>query len=373
MEREYKDYMKCICYIDHLSNGGAQRVMSILANALAERGYEVVLITDIRLSEYKEYLIDKRIKRVILHSDSKRRKISRNTLRLYLLRKYIKKEKPQVVISFLGGCNIRMLISTIGIHVKKIVSVRSDPNREYGTSLIVKQIVNNLFKKADGVVFQTKGAMEYFANKIKQKSTVILNPISDDFYFEEINVNQENNIIFVGCLRPEKNVQMLIRAFSQIADENDYKLLICGDGPEKSVLNNLVRNLHLEDRVIFRGHVDYIRDELKRSKIFVLTSDYEGMPNALMEAMAMNMACIATDCPCGGPKELALRGDELVLVPAGNDNALSKQLRLVIGNDNLRMELANNAKKRAEDFRTNIICDQWEVYIDRIVNDRKMV
>ena len=164
---------KLLCYIDHMGRGGAQRVMCVLIRYFSEQGYEVVLVNDYKRDEaLPHYDVPDAVKRIYLRNTIKGNPISKNMKRIAALRKAVKKEKPDLVLSFLGAPNMRMLIATIGVDVGKVVSVRNDPKREYGTGKIKRWLVNQLFRKADGVVFQTGDAKLYFDPAIGKRSRI---------------------------------------------------------------------------------------------------------------------------------------------------------------------------------------------------------
>ena len=124
----------------------------------------------------------------------------------------------------------------------------------------------------------------------------------------------------------------------------------------------------MEDRIIFAGDTNNVPEKLASCKIFVLSSDYEGMPNALMEAMASGVPCVSTDCPCGGPKELIINNQDGVLVPINDVDRMSSALSELLRNDRLRKKLGDNAKKRAEKFKAERIYSIWKQYFEKVIN-----
>lgn len=357
---------KLLFYIDSIGKGGgAQRVMSSLVNELSKRRYEIILVNDIKFHG-EEYDIDKSIKRYYLDRRTYGGHVFKSIARILSLRKVVKREKPGVIISFLGRPNIRCLVATFGMRVCKIVSVRNDPYREYTNNKILRGIVNLLFFTADGYVFQTEDAKKYFNKRIQKKARVIANPISETFYNSTRTANDSHIILYAGRLERQKNVQMLIRAFAIASrEEMGYKLRICGEGALREELGELVAKEGLMNRVVFGGYRPDIEKELVEAEIFVLSSDYEGMPNSLMEAMAVGLPCISTDCPCGGPRELSGSG-ALCLVPVGDTDALAYELKTFMMNENKRKDMGQKSRARAESFRLGTICDAWESYIKEV-------
>lgn len=355
MQRKY------IFYIDSMQLGGANRVMANLVNYFSSIGTQVVLINDIVPDKnVPEYEIADSVKRIFLDIHDKS-PITSNIRRIAKLRKMIKAEHADAVVSFMGPPNIRMLLATIGLKCRKIVSVRNDPYKEYGYG-IVKRIANIVFRLADGCVFQTKDASEYFSKTIQRKSKIIFNPVGKQFYRVK-RADDPHNIITVGRLFPQKNHALLIRAFSKISLEfPEENLIIYGEGDLRHALEELVRKLDLESRVFLPGSASDIPEKLAEAKLFVLSSDYEGMPNALMEAMAVGVPIISTDCPCGGPEMLVRNGVDGILVPCGDVECLASALCQKL-DDEKRETMGISAKQRAEIFREDIIYRQWENFV----------
>ncbi len=353
---------KVVLYIDTMYRGGAQRVMSVLAEYLVNSDYDVLLINDFESNvKSNEYRLSPKIHRVYLQKENKGNIVIKNIKRINELRRIIRMEKPDTVLSFLGRPNFRMLLSTIGIKSRKIVSVRNDPNKEYGSSFIKKVITNLIFLLADGYVFQTPDARKYFIKKIQNNSKIIFNPVDEKFYNTKI-VENKKNIITVGRLEKQKNQKLLLDAFELITKEfPNENLIIYGEGTLEKELKDCAMKKNIFEKVFFKGNVSNVENELSKAKIFVLSSDYEGMPNALMEAMASGIACVSTDCPCGGPRLLIENDEQGILVPCNDSKKLSNAIKNVLNSDYNR--IGKNAKIRAMCFKTQTIMKQWEDYL----------
>ena len=314
-----------VMYTVSMHRGGAERVMSILANSFAEIGYDVTLVTDIPVkNDGKNYSLLEDIKCVSIESPYKNF-FKKNLYRIKRLRRIVKNEKADVILSFLGKKNYRMLISTFGLKCRKCVSVRNDPRREYGDGRLKKWLANRLFSLADICVFQTREAKMFFNRSIQKKSFVIPNPVDEKFFNTE-RAKKPKNIATVGRLEPQKNHKLLIDAFAMIEDKiGKDKLLIYGAGSLEVPLRNYVRSMGMCNRIVFMGEVNNIEKELAKAKLFVLSSDYEGMPNSLMEAMVVGVPCVSTDCPCGGPRDLLGRHSSM-LVKCGDVRGLANAM-----------------------------------------------
>ena len=356
---------KILLYIDSLYLGGAQRVMSNLANYFVKESYDVVLVNEVKPDiNKKTYNISKEVKRIYLEENSIRNFFYRQLKRVCTLRSIIQTERPDVVLSFLGPTNVRMLVATIGLNVKKIVSVRNDPYKEYGQGL-KKFFVRELFKLADGCVFQTSEAASYFTNYVQKSSKVIYNPVNEVFYKTQ-RKNIKNEIVAIGRLQDQKNPMLLIEAFGNIAKKYpDWTLCFCGEGELQLALEERCKILGISSQVLFEGQISNVNEKLSSSAIYALSSDYEGMPNALMEAMAVGVPCISTDCPCGGPRELIKNGKNGVLVPVGEVSKMVEALEALITNQYYRESLGEAAKLRALNFKFDKILKEWKDYLEK--------
>ena len=195
---------KIILYIDSMKKGGANRVMANLADYFKEKGIDVILVNDIVSNDdVPEYEVNTSVKRIILNESGTNAVVS-NLKRIKKLRKVILEEKPDCVLSFMGPPNVRMLLASVLLPCRKIVSVRNDPNREYGENIIKKFMTNCLFLLANGCVFQTEDASKYFFNRIRRKSIIIVNPVNE-LFFNTPSLETRKNIITVGRLYPQKN------------------------------------------------------------------------------------------------------------------------------------------------------------------------
>ena len=353
---------KIAFYIGSMQYGGANRVMANLVNHFANLDYNVILINDIFPVENKpEYDLDNKIKRVYLENNTNS-KIIKNIEMVFALRRIIKSEDVTTIVSFMGPPNIRMLLASFGLSCKKVVSVRNDPYFEYGNGL-KRFFAKCLFNLADFCVFQTEDASSYFSKRIRNKSAIIFNPVRDSFYNIVRNPNP-HNIISVGRFEKQKNHIMLIEAFGMIANEfQNENLILYGEGSMREELVKTVSSLDLDGRVFFPGNTSEVEAKLSEAKVFVLSSDYEGMPNALMEAMAAGVPVVSTNCPCGGPKSLIRSDDEGILVDCNNSIQLSNSLRLLLSDNDKCNRMSQNEKQRATEFKDEKVFSKWEYIV----------
>ncbi len=361
---------KIIFYIDSMRTGGAQRVMNNLVCHFAQVGYNVVLINDFidKDKKFTTFDVPSQVKRRYLREDNKGNAILKNIQRIIRLRRIIKEEKADIVLSFLAKPNIRMLTSTVFLSVKKVVSVRNDPNHEYGSGKVKKVFANMLFSLADGVVFQTYDASKYFISSIRNKSTIIYNPVAEKFF--DTTWENGNKIITCGRLEEQKNHILLLSAFKKVVEEYpEVNLVIYGEGPLRKELIQYIYDNGLQNRVRLPGNVTDIEKRLKEAMLFVLSSNYEGMPNALMEALSVGVPSISTDCPCGGPRELIKNKVNGILVPCNDASGLAKSIISLIKDRDERIRISKHAKKMAEEYCPEKIYSQWNDYLTKIINN----
>lgn len=356
--------MKILFYINAIHDGGAERVMVNLAKYFSDTGCETILVTSFR--DTWEYKVEGNVKRLSLEEkEIKQGKIKRNFSRIIKLRAILKKEKPDVAVSFMAEPNFRLLVASLGLNVKTIVSVRNDPNKEYA-GRIGKFVGKCLLPLADGCVFQTKEAQEWFPERLQRKSTIIINAVKEEFF----NIERKpvaGEIITCGRLEVQKNHKLLIDAFSEVVKEHPYaKLKIYGEGSLRDVLQEQINKLGLQNKAFLMGATNDVAKALQTADLFVLSSDYEGMPNALMEAMAAGVPCISTDCPCGGPRSLIDNYNNGVLIQINNKKMLSKELKRILEKDNTVM--GRNAHLKSKQFSPIKINGTWGKYILIIQN-----
>ena len=352
---------KIMLYINVIYGGGAERVMVNLAKYFSENGYDTTLVTSFR--DTREYPLAPTVRRLTLEeTEIKQSRIKRNLSRIKKLRALCKSEKPDILISFMQEPNFRAMIATRGLPVKTLVSVRNDPNKEYAGKLgwFVGKV---LLPMADGCVFQTGDAQKWFPKRLQKKSEIIYNAVKEEFYSVERKPIR-GEIVTCGRLTEQKNHKLLINAFAKVQKIYPYATLkIYGEGALREELQDQINTLDLNEKVFLMGATNNVAKALQTADLFVLSSDYEGMPNALMEAMAAGVPCVSTDCPCGGPRELFgnLCVEDLVCCNEPKQLAQTMEKKLE-QNDQSCMQ-----RKRAEQFRPEKINYEWIKYINELI------
>ncbi len=366
--------MKILFHLNSMGRGGAERVVSILSQHFVQHGYEVVVATQ-WFSE-NEYVLADGVKRVsvgLTQADEGKGRFAKAWSRLTNLRKCVKQEKPDLVISFCCKANFRSAFSLIGSRIPLLVSVRNNPVEDYEPHKLATRLMEH---KAAGCVFQTPDARSYFSKKLQDKSKIIFNPISDSYLESVVDaVKKEKTIITVGRIARQKNHLLLLESFAVICDKHsEYTLKIYGDIQDADVYHNLedyIKEHNLTDRVRFMGTTNSIKQELEKASLFVLSSDYEGMPNALIEAMAVGLPVISTDCPCGGSALLIEDKVSGLLTPIQDKKALSEAMDSILSAPKRAEEMGREARLVLDKVHPQKICREWVSYIQSILDGNK--
>lgn len=390
--------MKFIFLLASLGSGGAERVVSLLANRMCEDGHDIQIVC----LKYNDvyYTLHNRIKVVAATEHA-----SNRIMELFWLRKYIQKEKPDVVIPFTEGVYCFTILSLLGTKIPIIASERLDPA---AMSLPRKMLKRLLLPYADWLVVQTESIKAYFPKSIQKKTSVIYNPVNDeaienhrmdsrvqsskrkradsydhsghdfchnsskqtsltDLVAPKNQSSKQNRIISVARLYPQKNQKMMIEAFAQIADEfPDWQLVIFGEGPLRSSLELLVKSLQLDGRVLLPGRTEHVIEELRKSKIFCLSSDYEGMSNSMIEAICVGLPVVSTKV--SGTEELITNGVDGFLVGVRKVDELTTVFRRLLLDEGLRIKMGINCMKKSSLFSLDSIVEQWKSLINEVIS-----
>ena len=345
--------MKILFIISSLGSGGAERVLSTLANYWSDKNrWEIVILT---VFSNQFYPIDKEIKKICL--EDKKIKRFKPFLSIYHIRRYIKEENPDIIISFMTQVSVYTIISSIGLKIPVIISERTPFDVLKDKK---KRVVRNIvYPFADGMVLLSN--RDYDNYKMVKNKKVIFNPINIASFKEVSFDKKKRQIIAVGRLIKLKGFDLLIKALSQI-DLANWHCIILGEGEERENLTNLIKAKGLEDKVFLLGRKDNIYNYYKYASIFVLSSRHEGFPNALVEAMGHGCASVAFDCQTG-PAEIIENKKNGYLVKAEDINELSKKIAYLIKEENIRKEFFQEALKIKTRLDIKKISQEWEEFI----------
>ena len=355
--------MKVMVVISGWGYGGSQQVARILVKWLNLNNYHSIMLSLNNIEEEINGLGSKNLKCLSQNSNFVKK--------IYLLRKEILMNCPDIVLVMGLPLDVYVIPAAMKIKTKVIVSERNDPFHFHG-KCITKAVSRWLMKFADGFVFQTQDAKNYYASRTKNRGVVIGNPLANlSEYPNPYRGIRKKYFVTIGRLIKQKNQKLLLEAFHDVHEKYpEYELHFWGEGKEKENLIHYSQKLNIQDVVQFKGTRDDVLDVIKDSTAFVLTSDFEGMPNTLMEAMAIGLPCISTDCSCGGPRELIENYDNGILVPVGDREKLKNAMIYLIENPSIAFALEKNALKIRDNYDEKTICEKWVKYFKAVNEER---
>lgn len=356
--------MKILFSIDSMYKGGAEHVMANLCNHFSKENDVTLVYTNDRGINYN---INDKVNLYCLDNIIKYKNfILKNIIRVINLKKIIKKTNPDVILTFLPNSSFLILFSNLFNSRKIIISVRSNPNFEFSNKF-KKILMKILYKRANAFVFQTEFARQYFKNINNNSSIIINNSLDEKFMREPFNGIRRNEIVTVGRLSKEKNHILLLRAFKEVLKKYpNYQLIIYGTGAEKGNIEEEIKKLEIGDNISLPGNVDDIYNRIYDSEVFVLSSEYEGVPNALLEAMSLGLPVVSTNYLENGPYDLIQNHFNGIVVPRNDYLKISAAIIEIISNKEFSRQLGNNASKIKKDFNPIIINRKWEDFIKQI-------
>ena len=371
--------MKILILISTLRGGGAERVAAYLANSWVSDGAEVCLVTFFG-SETDAYPLSRHIERVPLHmggaSSSIVHAMAANVARVAALRKIIRKAKPSAVLALMTGSAVPAILATRGLSIPTFVSERTFPPM-FPLGWIWERLRRITYPMADSVVMQTREGLRWLEGAIPtSRGVVIPNPVTFPLPDAEPMVAVDSFvsagrrlILAAGRLDAGKQFDQLIDVFNSLSAEfPDWDLVILGEGPLKHKLSAQVKALNLSRRVSLPGHAGNVGHWYGRADIFVMTSRFEGFPNALVEAMAYGCATVSYDCDTG-PRDIIREGVDGVLVrPVGNVESLRETLGDLMGNACKRAHLGERATEVIDRFAPTKVFSMWDGMVRQYVN-----
>lgn len=329
--------MKIIFVLPDMPGGGTERVVALLANKYVKSGYEVAIL--LFAGNQVAYSLDEGVE-LCYAGEASGGSLSVRLRRLLKMRRFYKKNIGCTIFAFSVMGTVFSVITAAGIPHKILVSERNDPSRYEH-----QKIRNWAYGKADKLVLQTEDMKKYFPLKWQNKMVVIPNPISDDMPLP-YKGERKKRIVSVARLQPQKNHRLLIMAFADFLEEYpDYELHLFGVGELEKELKELAVELHIKEKVYFRGFLAKVRDEIIDSAMFVLSSDYEGISNSMIEALAMGIPVISTDCPVGGSRTYIEDGVNGMLVPVRDKESLVRAMKKIAEDPEFAEKLSENAIK----------------------------
>lgn len=344
---------KLVIFIGTLQSGGAERVVSEISSMYADYFKEVIVLTYYDGGVF--YKMDPRVRLKCVESITHSRNIVKN---IFALRRFVKRESPDVFLSFLLPLNILAIWSLMFLHIPVAVCERSDPQKV--GSRWLRGLRNFSYRFCNGVQVQTSAGKTCFPASVQKKIFVIPNPnhVTLDERSWALKQEKEKRIVTVGRLIPEKNPRLLIDAFSMLTKKfSDYSLEFYGEGVLRSMMMERICELGLTDKVILHGNVNDVPHHIASAEIFVISSDLEGMPNALMEAMALGLPCVATDV--SGVRDIITDGENGFVVPIGDKEALADRVIKLIESEDLKKRFSENSAIVLSKFDNEKVFKLW--------------
>jgi glycosyltransferase involved in cell wall biosynthesis len=361
--------------VSSMHAGGAERVAATLANAWALRGESVTLVPTFSGRGRCFYPLVSDVNLVWLADSlgSPRPRVSASLRKLRALRRLVRNQQPDVIISFLTNVNVMVLLGTAGLRIPVIACERTNPGASTNVGRVLGWLRRLLYGRASMVTVQAVGSVEpmrRLAPRIRALE-VIANPLPPELPDHPLatrvrDASGRYRLAAMGRFVPAKQFDQLVQAFTGLADQfPDWDLVIWGDGPQRGALTRQIQGSGMSHRIFLPGRTDKPWDALASVHAFALVSAVEGFPNVLLEAMALGLPCLAVDCP-SGPREMTREGEDALLVPPADMNALVQGLRRLMRDDALRDTLARRAAFSVRQrYSLPAILAQWDDLMEK--------
>lgn len=349
-----------------LGSGGAERVVTILANKFSEN-YRIVIIS--LYKTYPFYPLNSNIKLLYCveaapNSKNLFQAILSNFKLLKRISHFIRKENVKLSLGFLTSANVLAVLASKQNNIPVIICERNNPFLSKAP-LFWKLLRKFTYPKANYLVVQTQVIMSYYSDLVKAENLILLsNPISPNLTAtKNQRLDKKKIILNVGSFTEQKGQQLLIKAFAGIKNEG-WQLHLVGKGHREKEYQELISSLNITDQVKLLPPTKEIETHYKRASIFAFVSKYEGFPNALIEAMHFGIACISTNCPTG-PSELIKNNENGFLVPMNDQNCLQEHLIKLMGDESLRRHFGKNAEESVKQFEAVKVAGQWQNLLEK--------
>lgn len=337
-----------------LAAGGAERVLSILSTPLADRYDKVIYAMWLDVPIF--YDTDKRVRKISIEECAR----TKNDFRKLLwFREFIRKEHPDLLLSFLEPFNIRVLISTMGLGIKTFVAERNDPhgvNKYWVIDLFEKLI----YRLADKILVQTETIKKFFDGALAERTMVIYNPVNlpEEMVGKALTVKKMKRIVSVARLTRQKNNDVLIKAFAKFSESHpNYSLTIFGIGELENELRQLAESLGVGEKVSMPGASKTIHNDILDAEMMCLVSSREGMSNSMIESMCLGLPCICTKV--SGAIDLINDEENGLLVDIGDVDGLAERMIFIADNPIKAKKIGINASRLFQILNRDRICKEW--------------
>lgn len=352
--------LKLLFINSSLTDGGSEKAMTLVAQELARRNHDVTM--SLVRDKERTYDTGERIDTVqFTYGDQG--KLRKLLARVRKIRRQIKSNDYDFVICYMWDLNLTTLVAALGISAKIVVSERAFP----GTSTrgrLSRLLERVLYRRAHRIVYQTEMAREYCPRELVERSAVVPNMVPQSATSQHSGPRAQR-VVSIGRLGPQKNFPLLLRSFAEfLQSDPGWTLEIYGKGELEASLRTLARDLGIAHAVSFEGYVQDLSSRIKSAGMFVLASDFEGISNAMTEAMALGIPTVCTDCPVGGAALVIEDGVSGRLVPVGDQPELVKAMRQVSDDESFANTLSEGARESVRNFSPQRLGEVWE---DRVL------
>ena len=338
-----------------LTGGGSEKAMVLIANYLAKMGKKVGML--LLVKDKETYCLDPEIEVIECFCPMGKNKIVWHFKRICMIRKVLKEVDARHVVSFMWDINVRVILANLGLHKRIVCSERADPRNE--TRKFINFALKYILPLADFTVFQTPIVQSYYPLKAQRKSIVIPNAIGNMPRCVDYD-KRKKVIVAIGRLAEQKNYELLIETFKKFHEvHQEYKLIIYGEGVLRNRVEALISKLNLNTDVELLGYVSNIPERIADAQMYINTSNYEGISNAMLEALAMGLPCVCTDCPVGGAAMVIKDHHNGILVEVGNQQELLTAMLEIAEDDMLAKKLSANATQVRIDYSVEKIGARW--------------
>lgn len=350
---------KIVFFLPALGSGGAERVTALISRELVAQGRDVEILL---LENVVHYNVDPRVKVVVIGTKNAKGKLKRMLHVIKFLRDYVK-SKNVVLIPMLDTCLRYSILMKLLFNARVVACERNNPYGQY-LSFKTRFLRRRLFDLADYAVFQTPDAQGFYSAATRRKSVVIPNPVTVPERRWRRNDNKA--LIILGRLHKQKNLPLAIDALKLTRQTiPNATLTIYGEGDERANLEKYVAEKNLQDAVFFRGTTKDVWSVLAEADGFILSSDFEGISNAMLEALAFGMPVAVTDCPIGGARMTIKNGVNGILTPVGDARALADATTKILTDGALADALGVAAREAMQEYAPEKIAGRWLAVVEK--------